>query len=182
MGSGNRPIGPLGSALLGVAAIASVLLAVHGWSARQLPLAIGSVGGGPSRAAGASAGSSSSPPAAGPHPTATGGGAASPAPAPGPLLSSQQYAPYSFRVWPGTLSNASRAAMTGLRVTVHSKSGGIDVAASVIGQPAPAPVFYPGGARVYIIEAAMGDDSGNSDFNLGDDGIVVTDARGRILR
>ena len=43
-------------------------------------------------------------------------------------------------------------------------------------------MFYSGGAHVYVIEAALGDDSGNSDFNLGDDGIVVTDARGRILR
>jgi hypothetical protein len=72
--------------------------------------------------------------------------------------------------------------MTGLKIIVHSKQGGINVTASVIGQTAPAPVFYPGGARVYVIEAAMGDDSGNSDFNLGDDGIVVTDAGGRILR
>jgi hypothetical protein len=27
----------------------------------------------------------------------------------------------------------------------------------------------------------MGDDSGSSDYNLGDDGIVVTDAHGRIV-
>lgn len=182
MSNSNRPIGPLGSALLGVTAIVALFLAVHGWSARQLPAAIGSVGGGSSQAAGTAPGSASSPSAAGPHSAATSGGAASSAPAPGPLLSSQQYAPYSFRVWPGTLSGASRAAMTGLRITVHSKPGGINVSASVIGQAAPAPVFYPGGARVYVIEAAMGDDSGNSDFNLGDDGIVITDARGRILR
>jgi hypothetical protein len=27
----------------------------------------------------------------------------------------------------------------------------------------------------------MGDDSGSSDYNLGDDGVVVTDSRGRII-
>jgi hypothetical protein len=33
-----------------------------------------------------------------------------------------------------------------------------------------------------VIEAAMGDDSGTSDYNLGDDGLVITDSRGRILQ
>jgi hypothetical protein len=33
-----------------------------------------------------------------------------------------------------------------------------------------------------VIEASLGDDSGTSDYNLGDDGIVITDARGRIVR
>jgi hypothetical protein len=36
--------------------------------------------------------------------------------------------------------------------------------------------------RVYVIEASVGDDSGNFDYNLGDDGVVVTDGRGRIIR
>jgi hypothetical protein len=33
-----------------------------------------------------------------------------------------------------------------------------------------------------VLEASLGDDSGNSDFNLGDDGLVVTDSSGRILQ
>jgi hypothetical protein len=36
--------------------------------------------------------------------------------------------------------------------------------------------------RVYVVEASLGDDSGNSDYSLGDDGLVVTDAQGRIIR
>jgi hypothetical protein len=39
-----------------------------------------------------------------------------------------------------------------------------------------------GGARVYVVEASLGDDSGNADYNLGDDGLVVTNAQGRIVR
>ena len=54
--------------------------------------------------------------------------------------------------------------------------------AAVGGQPRPAAHFYPGGARVYVVEAAMGDDSGNSDYNLGDDGLAVTDSKGRIIQ
>jgi hypothetical protein len=35
---------------------------------------------------------------------------------------------------------------------------------------------------VYVIEASMGDEAGSADYNLGDDGLVVTDAHGRIVR
>jgi hypothetical protein len=64
---------------------------------------------------------------------------------------------------------------------VHRTASGLSVTAGVVGQPRPAAHFYPGGARVYVIEASMGDDSGNSDYNLGDDGLAVTDSRGRII-
>jgi hypothetical protein len=56
------------------------------------------------------------------------------------------------------------------------------VTAGVAGQPAQPARFYPTGTAVYVIEAAMGDDSGTSDYNLGDDGLVITDSRGRILQ
>jgi len=56
------------------------------------------------------------------------------------------------------------------------------VTAGVAGQPPPPARLYPTGAAVYVVEAAMGDDSGNTDYNLGDDGLVVTDAQGRILQ
>ncbi|MDR3034338.1 MAG: hypothetical protein LBV78_14710 [Kitasatospora sp.] len=42
--------------------------------------------------------------------------------------------------------------------------------------------FYPSGAKVYVIEASLGDDANNSDYSLGDDGLVVTDSSGRIVR
>jgi hypothetical protein len=35
--------------------------------------------------------------------------------------------------------------------------------------------------RPFVV-ASLGDDSGNSDYSLGDDGLVVTDAQGRIIR
>lgn len=72
--------------------------------------------------------------------------------------------------------------MTGLTITVTRTAQGIRVIAGVIGQP-PAPAqVYPGGTRVYVVEAALGDDSNNADYNLGDDGVIVTNAAGRILR
>ena len=55
------------------------------------------------------------------------------------------------------------------------------VMAGVIGQPASPPHLYAGGTRVYVLEAALGDDSGSADYNLGDDGLVVTDAQQRVV-
>jgi hypothetical protein len=71
--------------------------------------------------------------------------------------------------------------MTGLIVTVRKQGNGLLVTAGVTGQPAAAPHLYAGGSRVYVVEASLGDDSGNTDYNLGDDGLVVTDAQQRIL-
>jgi hypothetical protein len=186
----GRPAGPLGLALLAVTAVIGIVLAVHGWSGRHAGLAPGTLAGtSPSSAASARparparAAGPSAPPASSSAPAATPSGpGASPAASPGPLLSAQSYAQYSFRVWPGTLGASAQAALTGLSVKVHRQGSGVSVTAGVIGQPGGAPRFYPQGAAVYVIEASMGDDSGNSDYSLGDDGLVVTDAQGRILR
>jgi hypothetical protein len=99
----------------------------------------------------------------------------------GPPLSSQSFASYSYQVWPGAPSAAAKNAMTGLSISVHRMRSGISVTAGVNGR-AGAAHAYPGGARVYVVEASMGDEAGNSDYNLGDDGVVVTDAQGRIVQ
>jgi len=80
------------------------------------------------------------------------------------------------------MSAAARLALTGLKVSVHRQGSGISVTAGVIGQASPAPRLYPQGARVYVVETSMGDDSGNTDYNLGDDGLVVTTAQGSIVQ
>jgi hypothetical protein len=98
------------------------------------------------------------------------------------LLSSEPFANVAYQIWPGPLSSAASQALTGLAISVHQRGGGLAVAAAVRGQGAPASHLYPGGVRVYVVEASMGDDSGNLDYNLGDDGLVVTDAGGRIIR
>lgn len=148
-----------GLVLLSATAVAGVVLAIHGWGAHErsaLPAAL--------------VPSASARPSASAHPSA------------GPLLRSQSFASYAFRIWPGVPSAPAKAAMTGLSISVHTRGNGLLVAAGVTGQPAQPPKFYAGGARVYVVEASMGDDSGNSDYNLGDDGLIVTDARGRILQ
>ena len=140
---------------------------MHGWSSRQSVPPPGALGG-----AGASSATPTSP---------SGSGSAGRPAGAGPLLASQSYAPYSYLVWPGAPSAAAKTAMTGLSISVRRTGSGISVTAGVSGQPG-APHAYPGGARVYVVEASMGDEAGNSDYNLGDDGVVVTDAQGRIMQ
>jgi hypothetical protein len=171
------PVGPRGLAVLGATAILGVVLANHGWSTYHGTTTPGSLAG----AATASAASTPSPPPATAGPGHSAGPSRSTS-SPGPLLSSEPYAQYAFQVWPGTPSASAKAALTGLSVTVHSVSGGLSVIAGVNGQPASPPHLYSGGIRVYVVEASMGDDSGASDYNLGDDGLVVTDAQGRIVQ
>jgi hypothetical protein len=175
MSSRNGSIRPGGFTVLGLAAVAGVALGVHGWSTPHTPAALGSIGAGAANAR-ARPGTSAGPPA---RPSSS---PSSPASAQGPPLNAQSYAQYAFQVWPGRLSPAGQAAEIGLAITVRRQSNGLAVSAGVNGQPASAPHFYPAGALVYVIEASLGDDSGASDYNLGDDGIVVTDAHGRIVQ
>ena len=178
MRTSGGSVGPRGATLLLVTAVAGGLLAVHGWSARHSGPPPGALGGASSSAPGGASGS--------PNPTSPGsatstsptrGGSAGA----GPLLSSESFASYSYLVWPGAPSAAAKTAMTGLSISVRKTGSGISVTAGVSGQPG-APHAYPGGARVYVVEASLGDEAGNSDYNLGDDGVVVTDAQGRIVQ
>jgi hypothetical protein len=178
----GETIGTRGMTLLAVAGVAGIVLAVHGWSGRHHGTApgLGPAAAGPAASASTPAASapSSNPPTQGP-PASTG---PTPAPTPGPKLSAQAYASYSFRVWPAPEGPAARAASTGLAISVRRRGAGIMVTAGVAGQPLPPARLYPTGAAVYVIEATMGDDSGNTDYNLGDDGLIVTDGQGRILQ
>jgi hypothetical protein len=177
----GRPVGPRGAALLAITAVTGIVLAVHGWSGRHSGLAPGTLaaGGGSPSSAGASPPAGPTGPS-GPTP-APGASRASSAARPGPRLGSEPFAAYAFLVWPGPPDAAARTALTGLSVSVRRDGAGLSVTAGINGQPPAAPRFYPGGARVYVVEASLGDDSGNSDYNLGDDALVVTDAQQRIL-
>lgn len=167
----GETVGARGMAVLAAAAIAGIVLANHGWSVRHSGKTpgLGPAVASPTAPASRSAASQGPP-------------AHAPTPKPGPRLSAQSYASYSFRVWPGPVSSAAKAAGTGLAITVRRDASGIMVTAGVVGQPPQPARFYPTGTAVYVIEASMGDESGNSDYNLGDDGLIVTDSQGRILQ
>ena len=185
----GETVGVRGIALLAASGMVGIVLAVHGWSVRNDRLPPTLAGAQASRSASAGAGSASpaaptqSQPPSGQAPASSAAApSATASPAASSKLSSQPYAQYAYQVWPGPISQAARAAATGLVIVVHRHGSGIVVTAGVAGQPKAAPTFYPAGAKVYVIEAALGDDSGNTDFNLGDDALVVTDSAGRIVR
>ena len=193
---GGDTVGSRGLTVLAVVAAAGIGLGLHGWSGRHNGVAPGLAGsaqpGARATAPGASHGShpgssspapapsSSSPASQGPVASSTRPSTHAPA-GPGPKLSSQSYASYAFQVWPGPVSQAGKSAQIGLVIKVKKHGSGIEVAAGIAGQKLPAPKAYPTGAKVYVIEASLGDDSG-ADYNLGDDGLVVTDKQGRIVQ
>jgi hypothetical protein len=161
-----EPVGRWGSGLLIVTGLAGVALGIHGWSARHegsVPVSLASPGASPSVAPS-------------PRPSAT------PSASKGPLLKSMPYASYAFQIYPGSLSAQARQALAGLTVKIRRQGAQISVTTAVNGGPTSRPYFYPVGYRVYIVESALGDDAANSDYNLGDDGLVVTDPQGRIVR
>lgn len=177
---GGEPVGRWGIALMTITGIAGVTLAVHGWSSRAAGVTPALASGSRPAATASAAPAASSPAPAGPSAAAS--PPASAAARPGPLLSSEPYASSAFRIWPGPVSAAAKGALTGLTVSVHQRGSGLAVTAGVSGQPAGAPHVFPGGAKVYVVEASMGDDSGSSDYSLGDDGLVVTNSQGRIIQ
>ena len=204
-------VGPRGFGVLLLAGLIGVALAIVGWSQRGTGLVAPSVGLGasaPARTTPAQTAPAQTAPAPQATPTtqasatpavqasatpATGGtpspgsSQATPVAQPsatasvGPWLGSEPYAKFAYLVWPGTLSTASQAAMSGLTISVARKTGGIAVVAGVTGQQLAPARFYPGGAKVYVIETSLGDDSGSLDYNLGDDGLVVTNGQGDIV-
>jgi hypothetical protein len=186
---GGEPVGRWGIALLAVTGVAGLVLGWHGWitrAATATPSLAGATAAAPaSPARSPTASPATAGPARSPSATAAPATASPAAPAgsagPRPKLSSEPYAGVAFQVWPGTLSTAARQAMTGLKITVRKQGSGLVVTAGVIGQPASSPHLYAGGTRVYVLEASLGDDSGNADYNLGDDGLVVTDAHQRVV-
>jgi hypothetical protein len=185
---GGEPVGRWGIALLALTGVAGLVLGWHGWTTRAAAIApslAGATATAPASPAGSPAASAAT---AGPARSASATAAPTASPAaparsaqPGPKLSSEPYAGFAFQVWPGTLSTAARQAMTGLKITVRKQGDGLLVTAGVIGQGVSPPHLYAGGTRVYVLEASLGDDSGNADYNLGDDGLVVTDAQQRVL-
>jgi hypothetical protein len=152
-------MGSRGIALLSVTGIAGVILAVHGWSQRNTGLIAGQ-----------------------PQPGAAQSASGPPGAAAGPELSSEPYASYAYQVWPGPLSANGKLAMAGFTLTVTRSGDGITVKATNDGAALKsASHFYPGGAKVYIIDSTLGDEGGHVDYDAGDDGLVVTNSRGQVL-
>jgi hypothetical protein len=155
-------VGPRGLSVLSIAAVAGLLFGVAGWKQAGIDTAA---------AAQAPAGPSSPSAAAVPASAAA-------AAAAGPLLSSMPYAPFAYLVWPGPASAGGKRAMTRWKLTVTRQPGGITVRAAEDGHSmASVSHFYPGGAKVYILDSDLGADApGNTN-----EGLEVTNTQGQVL-
>lgn len=154
-------MGPRGLSVLSIAGVAGLLFGVVGWKQAGIDTAA---------AAQAPAGPSS--------PSAAATVPASAAAAAGPLLSSMPYAPFAYLVWPGPVSADGKLAMSRWKLTVTRQTGGITVAAAEDGHSmASVSHFYPGGAKVYILDSDLGANAaGNTN-----EGLEVTNTQGQVL-
>lgn len=181
---GNARLGPRGLLLLGATSVLATALAVHGYGRGTLVAAgtnpVAGVGTGRSPRA-VTVHSSSASAATSTTSPSTSGSAAQKL---GPLLGSTPYASYTYQLYPGRESGQARLATAGFDVSVRpSGSGTMTVSISAAGGTQGAQTTtYPASDRVYFIEASFGDDSGNTEYNFGDDGVIVTSAQGRIVQ
>jgi hypothetical protein len=161
-------VGPRGLTVLSIAGIAGLLFGVVGWKQRGIYTVTA-----PPVAATSSPAAASSPSA-----TATATVPASAAAAAGPLLSSMPYASFAYLVWPGPVSADGKLAMSRWKLTITRQAGGITVQAAEDGQSmASVSRFYPGGAKVYILDSDLGADvAGNTN-----EGLEVTNTQGQVL-
>jgi len=161
-------VGPRGLTVLSIAGIAGLTFGVVGWNQRGIDAVA---------APSPSAASSS------PAPATVSSSAAAPAnaqasAAAGPLLSSMPYASFAYLVWPGPLSADGKLALNRWKLAVTKQAGGITVQAAQDGQSmASVSHFYPGGAKVYILDSDLGDNAPGTT----DEGLEVTNAQGQVL-
>ena len=156
-------MGPRGLTVLSIAGIAGLLFGVVGWKQRGLD----AVTAPPVPAA------TSSPSATATGPASAGAGTGA-----GPLLSSMPYAPFAYLVWPGPVSPDGKLAMNRWKLTVTRQAGGITVQAAEDGQSmASVSHFYPGGAKVYILDSDLNADAPGAT----NEGLEVTNTLGQVL-
>ncbi|NNN18442.1 MAG: hypothetical protein HKL84_01170 [Acidimicrobiaceae bacterium] len=179
---GSEKIGRNGGVVLAIAAVGSVGLAIHGYGRGISPagssLSVSAANTAPSVAKSTTTTTSGSTSVSSLQISTT----STTAPKLGPLLSSTQYASVSYRIYPGPESSQAKTATAGFNISVKLSGSNEIVSVSVPGSSsAPQTSTFPKGDSVYFVETSLGDDSGTSDYNAGDDGIIVTNSQGRIV-
>lgn len=97
-------------------------------------------------------------------------------------LSQSPYGPYAVAVYPTRSSQATQA-LDGFTLNVVAGSGaGRTVEISVPGGGVVFRQAIGPSDRVYFIEGSMSDDAPGQDVNGGDDGVIITNSTGYILK
>lgn len=97
------------------------------------------------------------------------------------LFADTQYAPYSYQIYPGPLSQQAQSALSGFNMTTTMLQGGsANVTLSLAGTNQSKSMILGQNYKLYIIETTFGDDGFHFDSSLGDDGFVIVDPNGYV--
>lgn len=178
----GETVGRRGGLALSLAATLAAVLAIHGYGnpgSLNLPGSGGIPTGHGSPSANGSGGNPKASPSAAASPSATPSASGTP----GPLLSSTPYASYTYQLYPGSPGPSTRQALAGFTFTAHLSGSSVDFTLYASGSSQPVSKNnYPETDHIYFVEANFGDDANNTEYSYSDDGVVVTDASGRVVQ
>ena len=101
----------------------------------------------------------------------------------GPTLAASGYQPYSFQVFPGSLSQGAKVALSGF--SFHATRQGVDVKGSVTALGSSQVLWtqtVPANYRLYAVDSNPSDDAPPSgEYGGSDDGFLATSPQGRIV-
>ncbi|MDE1823158.1 MAG: hypothetical protein KGI00_01860 [Candidatus Micrarchaeota archaeon] len=97
------------------------------------------------------------------------------------LFNNTQFASFAYLIYPGSISQQSKAAMAGFGVSVSKfANGSAGVTLTFNGTGGSNEVTLSPGYKLYFIETSFSDDSFDTDSSLGDDAFVVVDNYGYV--
>lgn len=185
---GRLDVRSIGIAILVVVGIIGVVLGARGWSVRNA----GSVAGNLSAVGGTGSSSttSTSPTStsttrstSNSSGTSTTAPSTSPPKSKGPTLASAGYTPYAYEIYPAKENATTRLALAGFNYSIHPSGSSVSLNLTIAGSGQSAvKKSYPSVDKIYFIDTTLGDDSNNSDYSYGDDGLIATDASGHIVQ
>ncbi|HVA82898.1 MAG TPA: hypothetical protein VNF06_01915 [Candidatus Aquilonibacter sp.] len=98
------------------------------------------------------------------------------------LFSNSPYAQFSYLISSNTLQYQAKAALAGFNLTkTQLANGSVEMRISIVGTNINQTVLLGPGYKEYVVETSFGEDSGNFDGSLADDGFVTVDQNGYIV-
>lgn len=185
---GAESLGRLGGTLMFVTAVTGVTLGTIGVLVQgSPPPGNGLSSATPSAVAPGTASAPSTAKTSGAAPTQSKSSGANKSKAPalrfGPTLAASGYQPYSFQVFPGSLSQGAKVALSGF--SFHATRQGADVKGSVTALGSSQVLWsqtVPANYRLYAVDSNPSDDAPPSgEYGGSDDGFLATSPQGRIV-
>lgn len=108
---------------------------------------------------------------------------ATPAPASSTLFDTWRYKQYSYEVYPGQVSDEGKKALAGFDLSVQDQGDQVVIYLNALSSRyKDSQHTVAKGDTAYFVETSMRDDPANQEKDLDDDGIVVVNQQGYILR